>query len=563
MRNVGGRRHGVNRASERNTHPITYVRDKNRLSFLRVRAVPATAPKLPALAGRGALMPRSVALLAFALLFPHRSLAPRAPDTVRVEGGQVVGTITDGLRVFKGIPYAAAPVGALRWKPPQPVAAWSGAKSADAFSPECVQPPYPAGSAYFMPPEPMSEDCLYLNVWSAAAAGAKRPVMVWIHGGAWTRGAGSVGIYDGANLAKKGVVVVSLNYRLGSLGFLAHPELTAESPAHASGNYGMLDQVAALRWVQRHIAAFGGDASRVTIFGESAGSWSVNVLQASPLAAGLFHRAIGESGGRFAHNPTLAEAEQGGVALAASLGATSLAALRALPAEQLANARAFNTDVTVDGLLLTDQVARTFATKQHRIVPVLVGSNADEFTTLTSPALFPKTMDGYRKMAELRFPGMLAEFDAAYPVKTDADIAGAILGAGRDQSFTLEMRTWARFGSAAGAPAFLYQWTHVPPIPNPKWGAYHGSEIIYAFNNVRQRSDAPALDLRLSDQLSSYWVNFATSGNPNGPGLPHWPAYDRESEPYLELGDSVRVGQHLLKAQLDFLERVAERRRVP
>jgi para-nitrobenzyl esterase len=499
-------------------------------------------------------------LLALALAGPARSRVPAAPEPVRVDGGQVAGTTADGVRIFKGIPFAAPPVGDLRWKPPQPVVAWSGVKAADTFSPECVQVPYPAGSAYAMAPVPTSEDCLYLNVWTTAKAGDKRPVMVWIHGGAWTRGSGSMGVYDGANLAKKGVVLVTVNYRLGPLGFLAHPELTAESPQRASGNYGILDHVAALQWVQRNIAAFGGDQASVTIFGESAGSWSVNTLQATPLARGLFHRAIGESGSVFGRNATLADAEKGGVAFAKALGAESLAALRAVPAEKLVALPSFRTDVTVDGWVLRDQVRNIFEEKKHNDVPVLIGSNADELTTLSNPAIFPKTMDGFTRLRDAQFPGMAGEVDAAYPVKSEADITGALLAVGRDQAFTLGMRTWARMVSAGGRKAFLYQFTHVPPGPNPKWGAYHGSEIIYAFNNIGGRPWAQELDTRLADRMSSYWVNFARTGDPNGKGMPAWPAYDAAAEPYLDLGDVVQSRNHLLKAQLDFLEQAQQRR---
>jgi para-nitrobenzyl esterase len=504
---------------------------------------------------------RSLLVLALALSSPCR--AQTAPDTVRVDGGQLAGMTTDGVRIFKGIPFAAAPTGDRRWKPPQPVVAWSGVKVADAFSPECPQSPYPAGSAYALPAAPTSEDCLYLNVWTAAKGGEKQPVMVWIHGGAWTRGSASIGTYDGANLAKKGVVLVTVNYRIGPLGFLAHPELTAESPQHASGNYGILDHIASLQWVQRNIAAFGGDPSRVTIFGESAGSWSVNTLQATPFARGLFHRAIGESGSTFNHNPTLAEAEKGGVALAKSLGVESLAALRAVPAEKLTAVPGFRTETTVDGWVLSDQVRNIFTERKHNDVPVLIGSNADELTTLSNLAFFPKTMESFGKLRDAQFPGMASELDAAYPVKSDADVTGALLAVGRDQLFTLGMRTWARMVSAGGRKAFLYQFTHVPPGPNPKWGAYHASEIAYVFNNVSSRAWALDFDTRLADRMSNYWVNFARTGDPNGKGLPAWPAYDAAAEPYLDLGDVVQARNHLLKAQLDFLEQAQQRRQAP
>src|SRR5215475_9858277 len=244
-------------------------------------------------------MLRNLILLAIGLVFALSGSALTANDTVRVEGGLISGSVVDGVRSYKGIPFAAPPVGELRWKAPRPVGAWEGVRECDAFGPDCPQAPYSESSIYYSPPRKQSEDCLYLNVWTAAKAGEKRPVMVWIHGGALTRGSGATGAYDGTALAKKGVVLVTVNYRLGPLGYLAHPELTAESPNRSSGNYGVLDQIAALKWVKRNIAAFGGDPGRVTIFGVSAGSWSVNVLVASPLAKGLFHRAIGESGGSF------------------------------------------------------------------------------------------------------------------------------------------------------------------------------------------------------------------------------------------------------------------------
>ena len=484
------------------------------------------------------------------------------PETITIDGGQIAGSIDNGVRVFKGIPFAAPPVGVLRWKAPQPVAAWSGVKRADTFGPQCMQQPYPAGSLYATEPAPMKEDCLYLNIWSAAAAGDKRPVMVWIHGGAWTRGSGATPTYDGAALAKKGVVVVTTNYRLGPFGFLAHPELTAESAQRSSGNYAILDHVAALRWVQRNIAAFGGNPANVTIFGESAGSWSVNVVQATPLAKGLFHRAIGESGAQFARNPRLADAEKGGVALAKAVGADSLAALRAVPAEKILEVQSFRSGGNVDGWVLPDEVRAIFAQKKQNDVPILVGSNANEWTTLSSPAQFPKTLDDFNRRMAAQFPGLARELDAVYPVKADADIAEAMLGLGRDQTFTLEMRTWARMVTAGGRKAFLYQFTRIPPGPNPTLGAYHASEIAYAFNNVGVRPWATDADRRLADQMSSYWVNFATTGDPNGRGLPAWTPYELAEEPYLDLGDAVQVRHHLLKAQLDFLEQAQQRRQV-
>src|ERR1700691_2054528 len=272
-------------------------------------------------------------------------------DTVRVENGSLSGAAGSNpdVKVYKGIPFAAPPVGDLRWKGPKPAAAWQGVRAATQFSAACYQAPYPKASIYYRDPEPMSEDCLYLNVWSAAKSNKEhRPVMVCIHGGGLTRGSGAVPFYDGEALAKKGVVLVTINYRLGIFGFFAHPELTKESDRNASGNYALLDQIAALEWVKKNIAAFGGDAKRVTIFGESAGSWSVNYLTASPLAHGLFQRAIGESGAEFVPARKLAEMEQAGVKAAQSLKVNSIADLRGKSAAEV-QAIMFQTAANVDG----------------------------------------------------------------------------------------------------------------------------------------------------------------------------------------------------------------------
>jgi len=490
------------------------------------------------------------------------SPTPAALDTVSVDGGRISGTVANGVRVFKGIPFAAPPVGELRWTTPQPVVPWTGVRVADTFGPACLQEPFPEGSPYagtgVTKDNPGSEDCLYLNVWSAAAAGGKRPVMVWIHGGGWTRGSGA--LPDVAAFVKKGVIVVSTNYRLGVFGFLAHPELSAESLRHASGNYGILDQIGALKWVQRNIGAFGGDASRVTIIGESAGSVSVNVIQASPLPKGLFHRAIGESGAQFGSTVgTLVTDEGAGLAFARAAAAESLRALRAAPAEQLLTTP-FRTGINVDGHVLPDTIRNLFTRRKHSAVPILVGSNADEWTTFGNPSQYPKTVEAYRQRVERQYGAAVKDYDAAYPVRSPADITNVLLAVGRDNVFTLEMRTWARMATTAGQPAFLYQFTRVPPGPNKGLGAYHAAEIEYVLNLVSGKPWATGVDRRLADVMSSYWVNFATTGDPNGKGLPRWRRYDPAAEPYLELGDAVQGKNHLLKAQLDFLEGLQQRR---
>ena len=530
-----------------------------------------------AVSGKLMLAALALALAATFFVLNFSSRADSASGQVRIEGGLITGTTADGVRSFKGIPYAAAPAGDLRWKPPQAVAAWEGVRECNAYGPDCPQAPYPQASLYYSQPRKQSEDCLYLNVWTAATrAGEKRPVMVWIHGGALTRGSGATGVYDGAAFAKKGVVLVTINYRLGPLGYLAHPELTAESPQHSSGNYGVLDQIAALKWVQKNIAAFGGDPSSVTIFGESAGSWSVNTLVASPLAKGLFHRAIGESGGSFGPMVRLKEdgkdlqsAEKIGAAFARAAGADSLAALRALPAEKIidvfnndAEGKKFRTSPNVDGWVLPDEIRNIFSKGKQNDVPVIVGSNANEMTSLTVPAMVPKTVEQYRKRVEPQYGEMIHEFEALYPVKSDADVPTAYLDSLRDVTFTLPMRTWARMTATGRSKAYLYYFTHAPPNPNSKYlGAFHAGEIAYVFNNLnRQNPLMQEGDYKLADMMSSYWVNFAKTGNPNGKGLPTWKPYDSREEAYMDFGDTVRMRNHLLKEQLDFIEQFQKRR---
>ncbi|HKP85686.1 MAG TPA: carboxylesterase family protein [Blastocatellia bacterium] len=521
-------------------------------------------------------MLRKLTLLAAAFLFAISASAFTADGTLRVEGGLISGTVSDGVRSYKGIPFAAPPVGELRWKAPQPVVAWQGVRQCDAFGPVCPQAPYPQTSMYYAPPQKQSEDCLYLNVWTGAKAGEKLPVMVWIHGGALTRGSGSSRVYDGTALAKKGVVLVTINYRLGPFGYLAHTELTAESPHRSSGNYGVLDQIAALKWVRQNISAFGGDPGRVTIFGESAGSWSVCALVASPLAKGLFHRAIGESGGSFGPMTYLKEdreklpsAEKVGAAFAKAAGADSIKALREVPAERIVEVfnndpegKKFRSQPNVDGWALPDEIRNIFAQGKQNDVPVIVGSNANEMTTLTAPASLPKTTEEYRKRVESQYGEMTKEFEVVYPVKGEGDIAAAYLGSLRDVTFTLPMRTWARMTGTGRSKAYLYFFSRVPPNPNSKYlGAYHAAEIAYVFNNLnRQNGALQEADFKLAEMMSNYWVSFATTGDPNRKGLPRWSPYKRDAEAYMDFGDTVQSRNHLLKEQLDFLEQFQKRR---
>jgi para-nitrobenzyl esterase len=452
-------------------------------------------------------------------------------------------------------------VGDLRWRAPKPPAAWSDVRKADKFSAACVQ----------RQPN-TSEDCLYLNIYTTAkTANDRRPVMVWIHGGALTGGSGS--IYDGEALAKKGVVVVTVNYRLGVFGFLAHPELTKESDRNASGNYGLLDQIAALEWVQKNIAVFGGDPKRVTIFGESAGSWSVNYMMATPLARGLFQRVIGESGAEFAPAHSQAEAEKAGVAFGASAGAASIAGLRALSAEDLQKAR-FQTAANVDGWLLPTDVYTIFKEGKQSDVPVLIGSNNDEGTMFTPATV---TAASFRGMAEKRYGGDAPEFLKLYPFSSDSsssdkDAWAAQAASMRDQTFGWEMRTWARMQTKTGkSKVYLYYFSRVPPGKHRAAGAYHGSEIAYVFDNLKvapfaTTGNAPATpwedtDRKLAEAMSSYWVNFATKGDPNGSGLAKWPAYRAKDDLAMGFGDEIKVEPLPHKAALDFLDRYFDHER--
>jgi para-nitrobenzyl esterase len=505
--------------------------------------------------------------------------ATAADDVVKIDSGLVSGTMTDGVRSFRGIPYAAPPTGARRWRPPQPVEPWQGVRDGSEYGPECPQTQYPEGSVYTRPMRPLSEDCLSLNVWTPVKAGDRQrlPVFVWIHGGALTRGSSTSDVRDGVPLAKKGVVVVSINYRLGVLGYLAHRELTAQDSSadptnimkRTSGNYGVLDQLAALRWVQRNVQAFGGDRGRVTIGGESAGSWSVNTLQATPYSAELFHRAIGQSGGRFGagaflkidRNEVLA-AETVGANFMKAAGVGSIEALRELPVEKLLAVPGFRTQETIDGLLLPYEIREIFREKRQNRVPVLLGSNANEMTTLNGRANLPKTFEEFKQRIATQYGEMAAAFEQAYGVKSEADIERALLAAGRDTIFSLHMRTWARMNVAAGERAYLYLFSHVPPSPRAsELGAFHAAELPYVFNVLKSGDPREAgfvytdVDQRLADQMSSYWVNFITRGDPNGAGLPKWAPYDIKTEPYLEFGDTIRPGNHLYKAELDFLEK--------
>jgi para-nitrobenzyl esterase len=482
------------------------------------------------------------------------SLSLTAADPIHLSTGLITGApgTNSEVRVYKGIPYAAPPVGERRWKAPQSPAAWTGVREAKEFSAVCVQTPYPEGSLFYQPLGAVGEDCLYLNVWTAASsAKERRPVMVWIHGGGYTRGTGATPTYNGENLAKKGVIVVTINYRLGIFGFFAHPELTKESDVHSSGNYGLLDMVSALQWVQKNIAAFGGDPKRVTIFGESAGSSAVNFLMASPLAKGLFHRVIGESGANFGRHTSLAEMEQMG----ARLG--TLAEMRAKSSADLQKVEG-SFRPAVDGWFLPEDVSAVFAHGKQSDVPVIAGYNHDE-TRVLAPWPANANEKTFLDQVNKRYGSFAAEFLKLYPAGSDEQAKEAHYESSRDQGMGWEMRTWVRAQNKTGkAPAYLYYFTRIPPSPvADRYRAYHAAEIQYVFGNLRAGRPWEDADRKLAETMSSYWVNFAATGNPNGKGLPKWPGYDAKTDPLMQFGDKIDVQHNVNKSGLDFFDRVA------
>jgi para-nitrobenzyl esterase len=449
-----------------------------------------------------------------------------------------------GVTVWKGIPFGKAPVGNLRWKAPQPVKAWKGVKVASKFGDVCLQP-HGKGRPNITVDEPdspaMSEDCLYLNVWSGAKkAGEKRPVMVWIYGGAYTEGGGSTIAYDGTNLAKKGAVVVTFNYRLGTLGFLSHPELTAESGHNASGNYALMDAITTLKWIRRNIAQFGGDPNSVTIMGQSAGACMVAALAGSPESKGLFQRAVSESGAwsglSVAKMQTLESAEKATVAAGEKIGAHSLADLRKLSGDD-ALTKLGRANMIVDGLVIPEDLTKTFAEGRQNKVDVLTGNNGNEggfgggFGG-RGPAVTAAT---WKSGAEQRWGSAAALGLAAYPGATDEE-AKADAGKPFTDNMAFLQHLFASSAEKVGRRGWLYQFTHNPPYPDgkPANGPTHATEVAYVFNNLEKphlfpdgadpakASKNPA-DIALADQMSSYWVNFARTGNPNGKGLPKWP----------------------------------------
>jgi para-nitrobenzyl esterase len=492
-------------------------------------------------------------------------------EPVRIESGLIQGIVEDGLSVYRGIPYAAPPVGDLRWRAPRPAPKWSGVRSADQFGRACIQ----SNPAIANLPEP-SEDCLYLNVWIPAKSAEDRlAVMVWIHGGGFIAGATAEKLFHSEHLAKKGVVVVSIGYRLGALGFLAHPALSAESERHVSGNYGLLDMIAGLKWVQKNISAFGGDPGRITIFGESAGGIAVSMLCASPLAKGLFHGAISQSGGSFGpirsgggpgeNVQSLADAEQAGKAWALKAGASTAAELRRLPPEKLITSMPGEGVAwpIMDGWVIPDDQYKLYQAGKYNDTPILVGYNSDE------GAAFPgaRTPKDYIESVHERYGSFAEKLIALYPAgEGEGTLAKTARDLIRDTAFGWHTWTWARLQAKTGkSKAFLYYFDHHPEYPadSPRagFGAAHSDEMPLVFHQfgLPGRPEATDADRAMSEIIISYWTNFAKSGDPNGPGLPDWPAYSNANPQAMHfLADTAHAGpvvdEEGLKALDDYFE---------
>ena len=488
--------------------------------------------------------------------------AAAAGEPVQIDAGLVQGETVDDMQIFRGIPYAAPPVGDLRWRAPRPVTPWEGVRSTTEFSDICHQGPILASLIGESLPT-RSEDCLYLNVWSTGPGSeAKQPVMVWIHGGGLTLGWGHQRGYDGAHLASQGVVFVSINYRLGALGFLAHPLLNVE--AGVSGNYGLKDQIAALEWVQRNIEAFGGDPGNVTIFGESAGGTSVHALLASPRSEGLVHRGIAQSPWVTGTNYALLHDDLPMVGNATDRGRTwidahfegidSPAGLRALGADEIFQAQeaGYAVAITVDGDFMPDLAVNVYARGKQLDVPVIAGTNTDEGTIFLNILPFD-TPEAYRASLEAWYGEYAATVLGLYPVSPDGSLFAAKNQLITDTWFLQNTRNMLAGMAKVPAPAWQYQFSRRAP-QTPMLGAFHGMEIGYAFGNLG--ADASAEDRALSAAMTRYWVRFATTGDPNVAGLPAWPAYDPETDRHLELGDEIKTGAGYRREALDALNTI-------
>jgi len=466
--------------------------------------------------------------------------------SVMIETGALAGRREDGVDVYRGIPFALPPVGAWRWHPPQPAPAWPGVRDAGEFAPACMQQ---GGSMPGETPPAVSEDCLYLNVWAPPRRhGRALPVIVWIHGGGYANGSASMPLYHGDRLARQGVLVVTIAYRLGALGFLAHPALSAESIHRSSGNYGLKDQIAALQWVQRNIASFGGDPRRVTIAGQSAGAMAISALLASPRTERLFQRAIAQSGGIFeplqlAPGYLLSNAEGDGVAYMKSLGAQNLEEMRALPAGRLTSPNGVSHPV-IEPDVLPLSPYDAYVQGRYRDIPLLLGSNSEEAQSLADVGAVRAA--SFEADIARSFGALPSALLAAYPHATDQEARASRLGFERDLRFGWDMWAWARLTQKGKSPVYYYSFAHRPPFPADSvyagWGASHFAELWYMFDHLGQFPWAwSRADHKLAAQISGYWVHFASTGDPNHAGAPHWPAF-RDSGKVQRLGSPISTG---------------------
>jgi para-nitrobenzyl esterase len=490
------------------------------------------------------------------------------PGMVKIEGGWIQGTVINDLTIFKGIPFAAPPVGELRWKAPQPVEKWDGVLQAADYAPAPMQ----GGN----PPSGKSEDCLYLNIWTPAkSAKEKLPVLVWIYGGGFSFGSTSEPVHNGEHLARKEVVLVSIAYRVGQLGFLAHPELSAANPNNVSGNYGMLDQIAGLQWIQKNIASFGGDPDKVTIFGESAGGIAVSMLCASPLAKGLFHGAISQSGGSFGptrpttfpgeNMKTLQQAEEAGIDFAQRAGATSIAELREIVAEELPAGWGMGSAwPIVDGYVIPGNQYTLYEAGQYNDVPILVGYNSDEGLSF-SPG---RTPEEYITGVKLRYGPFADDLIKEYPVG-ETNVPRTARNLMRDAAFGWHTWSWARLQDQTGTSAvYFYYFDQHPDYPkdSPQYdhGSPHGVDVAYVFQHLDPADPRTSeSDIEIMEAMGTYWTNFAKYGNPNGEGVPEWPAFSEENPVVQYLGPTPHTGTVPDEESLNVLDAYFEWRRSP
>ena len=513
-------------------------------------------------------MKKPAFLVAMFVVFCSGISFAQQPAPIKVNEGLLQGFYEDGLTVYKGIPFAAPPVGELRWRAPQPAAKWDGVKQVVKFAPAPMQGGNPSSGK--------SEDCLYLNVWTPAkSANDRLPVLVWIYGGGFSFGSTSEGIYSGEKLAKKGVILVSIAYRVGQFGFLAHPELSAESSDHVSGNYGLLDQISGLKWVQKNIAAFGGDPNKVTIFGESAGGISVSMLCASPLAKGLFRGAISESGGSFGptrsttfpgeNMKTLKQAEIDGQSFVQKAGASSIADLRKISADKVPSGFGMAGGwPIVDGYVIPDDQYKLYEAGKYNDVSVLIGYNSDE------GASFPpgRTPDECISGVKNRYGKFADDLIKAYPVDKDI-VPKTARDLSRDAAFGWQTWSWARLQSRIGkSKVYYYYFDQHPDFPkgSPRYGygSPHGQEVAYVFEHLdTSNPQTTKSDLNISEAMATYWTNFTKYGNPNGGGMPEWPNFSDKKPVLMYFNQTPHTGPVPSLESLKVLDNYFKWRRSP